>query len=299
MLPTDPRDSRRPRLTLDALQDVSPLLAARSGMTTAGDLPERGVVGPAVAATAEGDCGARPSGSRPVLPVLLQLAVARVCIRASGHRILLPRRRGYSVKRTVAVLGVAGVLLAGCGAGSTQTVTATVLVPVTVTAGAEPAAETPSETASTAALAAGAGTRANPVPVGSSATVGDWTVSFAPPAADAADQIAAENQFNEPAPAGKEFVMSKVTATYNGAGSETAWIDLRIVFVGVGGNTFGSGTDDRCGVLPESLSNAGEVFTGATASGNECAVVTSDQVAGGSWSVTAGFSSDPVFFAAQ
>lgn len=212
------------------------------------------------------------------------------------------------MKRAFAGLGVAGVLLASCSPGSSQTVTATVLVPVTVTvtdgSTAEPASETAStpEAASTTtaapAAAAGAGTRENPIPVGTPATVGDWSVSFAAAAADAADQIAAENSFNEPAPAGKQFVMSKVSATYNGAGSQTAWIDLRIKFVGVGGNTFGGGTD-RCGVLPESLSDAGEVFTGATASGNECAVVPSEQVAGGSWSVTAGFGSDPVFFAAQ
>ena len=99
-----------------------------------------------------------------------------------------------------------------------------------------------------------------------------------------------------PAPAGKQFVMAKVNAVYNGAGSKMAIVDLRIAFVGVGGNTFGSSSNDYCGVIPDSLQDTGEVFTGATVSGNECAAVASDQVAEGSWSVKAGFDADATFF---
>ena len=118
-----------------------------------------------------------------------------------------------------------------------------------------------------------------------------------PTITNAAETVAAANQFNDPAPDGKQFVMVKVNATYNGAGSQMAAVDLRIVFVGSGGNSFGSNPDDYCGVIPEPLINTGEVFTAATASGNECALVTTDQIPGGAWSVKTGFTSDGTFFA--
>ena len=204
------------------------------------------------------------------------------------------------MKRAWLLLGVAGALLAGASAKPGAAETVTVLVPVTVTS--EPAVDVTTETSASAATAddvAAEGTRAQPIPVGTPATVGDWMIVFDPTVPDAGEVIAAENQFNDPAPAGKQFVMATVHATYNGAGSKAAWLELRIQFVGVGGNTFGSSPADYCGTIPDALNDAGEVFAGATASGNECAAVASDQVAGGSWAVVAGFGSDPVFFATQ
>lgn len=126
--------------------------------------------------------------------------------------------------------------------------------------------------------------------------MGDWTITLEPTVTNAADAVAAAKQFNKPAPDGKQFVMVKVNATYNGAGSKLAAADLQISFVGSGGNTFGSNPDDYCGVIPEPLINTGEVFTAATASGNECALVTTDQIPGGSWSVKAGFGSEATFW---
>lgn len=204
------------------------------------------------------------------------------------------------MKRGWLLLGVAGALLAGCSAKPGAAETVTVLVPVTVTA--EPAVDVTTEASASAATspaAAAAGTRAQPIPVGTPATVGDWTIVFDPTVPDAGEVIAAENQFNDPAPAGKQFVMATVHATYNGAGSKSAWVDTSVQFVGVGGNTFGSSMEDYCGTIPDALNDAGDVFAGATASGNECAAVASDQVAGGSWMVSAGFGSEPVFFATQ
>lgn len=48
--------------------------------------------------------------------------------------------------------------------------------------------------------------------------MGDWTITLEPTVTNAADAVAAANQFNKPAPDGKQFVMVKVNATYNGAG---------------------------------------------------------------------------------
>lgn len=160
--------------------------------------------------------------------------------------------------------------------------TATVLVPVTVTvsatAGSGQATASPKDSSESAAPSVGAaGTRTDPIPAGTAAPVGDWTITLEPTVTNAADAVAAANQFNKPAPDGKQFVMVKVNATYNGAGSKLAAADLQISFVGSGGNTFGSNPDDYCGVIPEPLINTGEVFTAATASGNECALVTTDR----------------------
>ena len=176
--------------------------------------------------------------------------------------------------------------------------TATVLVPVTVTVSATAGSgKATASSESAAPSAGGAGTRTDPIPAGTAAPVGDWTITLEPTVTNAADAVAAANQFNKPAPDGKQFVMVKVNATYNGAGSKLAAADLQISFVGSGGNTFGSNPDDYCGVIPEPLINTGEVFTAATASGNECASVTTDQIPGGSWSVKAGFGSEATSFA--
>ena len=223
----------------------------------------------------------------------MQVVWSVTALRSFQKGVTLIRRYGVAI-------GVVGILLAGCGgaAGSGATVTATVLVPVTVTVSATAGSgQATASSESAAPSVGGAGTRTDPIPAGTAATVGDWTITLEPTVTNAADAVAAANQFNKPAPDGKQFVMVKVNATYNGAGSKLAAADLQISFVGSGGNTFGSDPDDYCGVIPEPLINTGEVFTAATASGNECALVTTDQIPGGSWSVKAGFGSEAIFFA--
>ena len=90
-------------------------------------------------------------------------------------------------------------------------------------------------------------------------------------------------------------MMVQVSGQYNGSGSKLPAADLRMQFVGSAGNTFGFGTDDHCGVIPDSFNDFGEMFTGATATGNECVSVPTDQI-NGVWSIETGFSSDAVFF---
>jgi hypothetical protein len=72
--------------------------------------------------------------------------------------------------------------------------------------------------------------------------------------------------------------------TYTGDESGDPWLDLSINFNGSGGNTFGSSMDDYCGVIPNPLDGHGEMFPGATATGNVCASVPADQLDdGASW----------------
>ncbi|MDT3438321.1 hypothetical protein [Pseudofrankia sp. BMG5.37] len=145
------------------------------------------------------------------------------------------------------------------------------------------------------------GTRENPVPAGTTVKIGDWQVSLGPTVQNATDQVRGENQFNEPPAAGRQFVMVPVTLVYKGSKSGTPLVDLSIKFLGSGGNTFGSGgsQDDYCGVIPNPIDNLSEMFPDATASGNECASVPSDQVASGLWIVEQSFAlnDDRTFYA--
>jgi len=145
-----------------------------------------------------------------------------------------------------------------------------------------------------------AGTRKNPVPVGTAAQVGDWTVTLAPTNVDATDIVKAENQFNDPPADGRQFVMVELSLTYDGdEDAQIPWVSLSTKFVGSDGNTYGTGTDDYCGVIPGNLTDVGEMYAGATATGNVCVSVPTAAVDGGRWTVeeSFSFSSKPVFFA--
>lgn len=150
---------------------------------------------------------------------------------------------------------------------------------------------------------AAVGTRENPAPAGSTVKLGEYSVSLGATATNANDAIAAENQFNEPPVAGRQFVMVPVTVTYNGSESGLPWLDLSVNFVGSAGNTYGGSgsTDDYCGVIPVALSDQGEIYGGATSAGNVCVSVPSAEVEGGTWVVEESLSFDDtkVFFALQ
>lgn len=139
---------------------------------------------------------------------------------------------------------------------------------------------------------AAAGTRQKPLSPGVSFAVGDWTVELDTTNTDADDIVAAENPFNEPPADGRRFVMVEVTVSYTGDDSGQPWLDLGFQFYGSGGNTFGTGLDDYCGVIPNDLSDQGEMFPGASATGNVCVSVPADQIEGGAWIVEESFSLD-------
>lgn len=183
------------------------------------------------------------------------------------------------------------VALAGCGISDPDGEGATV---VSTPAQAAPGDNAPAGDAEL-------GTRQNPVPAGTTVKVGDWEVMLGPTNLNANDVVAAENQFNEPPAAGRQFVMVPVEVTYAGSDSGAAWIDLSIKFLGSGGNTFGSGAsqEDYCGVIPNPMHSLGEMFPGAKGAANECVSVPADQIEGGAWIVeeTLSFDNNRVFFA--
>ena len=125
------------------------------------------------------------------------------------------------------------------------------------------------------------GTRDNPLDAGTRIEMGDWTLAVTEVMLDATDEVMAANQFNDPPVDGRQFVMFSVDATYEGDESGTAWLDFSWAIVGAAGNTFGTGMDDYCGVIPDPLDDTGETFPGGSVSGNVCVSVESDQVEGG------------------
>src|SRR5690606_13060051 len=127
--------------------------------------------------------------------------------------------------------------------------------------------------------------RTNPVPAGDTFTVRDWDVEMAPSESGSkvVDQVLAENMYNDGPPDGETFVMVEVTTTYRGSGSRSPWSALSFKFLGGDGVAY----DDwwGCGVIPDSLSDVGEMFPGASASGNVCAVVPEEALDGAVWIV--------------
>ena len=136
------------------------------------------------------------------------------------------------------------------------------------------------------------GTRDNPLEVGTRIEMGEWSLAVTEVDLDATERVLAENQFNDPPADGRQFVLFTVDATYEGEESGTAWMDFSWAVVGSQGNTFATGSDDRCGVIPEGLSDTGETFPDGNVSGNVCFSVDADQIEGGTIRIEESFSFD-------
>jgi hypothetical protein len=113
------------------------------------------------------------------------------------------------------------------------------------------------------------GTLENPMPVGRVATVGPWSVRVVSVTPNATEAVMAENQFNEPPGEGEQFFMAAVEATYQGDESSTFWTDVSLKAVGQS-NVAYEAFEAGCGVIPDSIDNAGETFPGGTITGNTC-----------------------------
>lgn len=139
------------------------------------------------------------------------------------------------------------------------------------------------------------GTRSNPAEIGTTVLIGDWEVTIQEVNTDATEEIQAENEFNEPPAEGSTFVMWGVEATYVGEDSGDPQFDLSWAIVGSEGNSF----DDRCGVIPDPLSEQGETFPDGTVSGNVCTAAEEAQLDGGTITVEAmmAMERNRVFFA--
>ncbi|MFD3509733.1 hypothetical protein [Nocardia sp. NPDC058666] len=147
------------------------------------------------------------------------------------------------------------------------------------------------------------GTREKPVPLGETFDVGeDWQVSVVTVDSNATADVLAENQFNDPPPAGRQFVLVRTTTKYVGEETGSPGFDLTYKFYGSKGNTYTTyDSDDSCGVIPNPLSEVNELYPDAGGEGNVCFAVPADQIDGGAVIVEElmDMSSDKSFFAIE
>lgn len=155
---------------------------------------------------------------------------------------------------------------------------------------AEPRAEAP---------APEVGTRDNPAPLGSVIEISDnsgpvWDISMGAANLNASDVIAAENQFNSPADAGFQYVLVPVTYTYVGTETGTPWLDTTIVFVSAAGTTH----EQEFVVAPMPITDIGELYPGASATGNLVVMAPTADIEKGTWAIGSRFG-DKFFVAVQ
>ncbi len=86
---------------------------------------------------------------------------------------------------------------------------------------------------------------------------------------NATDAVMTENEFNDPPAEGEQFFMAALEATYQGDESSTFWIDVSLKAVGES-NVAYEAFEAGCGVIPDSIDEAGETFPGGTITGNTC-----------------------------
>lgn len=138
-----------------------------------------------------------------------------------------------------------------------------------------------------------AGTRENPYPVGSTITNGDWSVTVNSVNLDAADIVAAENSFNDPAPEGMTYLLVNATVTYVGTSNtgEMPW--TTIDYVTVDGTTVSS--VDTTAVTPERLDTISELYPGGSTTGNVLLTVPRDTAGDGVLAVSPGLLAGKTF----
>jgi hypothetical protein len=130
------------------------------------------------------------------------------------------------------------------------------------------------------------GSRTNPMPVFGAFSSGAWTFALEPTDTNAWPRIRATNMFNDPPAPGYSYVMVAATATYRGSRTGAPWLNTNADFLGSNGRIYDSTSDGQyCGVLPESMGDVRDLYPGASARGNYCAVVPTSVIAGGLWRV--------------
>lgn len=141
------------------------------------------------------------------------------------------------------------------------------------------------------------GTRQNPGIVGqdiATLSIGEdeVTVSLAAATWDADALVADENQFNDPPGEGMVYVLLPVTVGYSGPDSIVPWLEVDVVHLAEDGRSYESSFSS----IPDDLSDINDLYDGGEATGNILFELPADQVPGGLWGVSRGFSGDALWF---
>jgi hypothetical protein len=114
---------------------------------------------------------------------------------------------------------------------------------------------------------AAAGTREDPIPIGTAADIGDgWLIKVLEVYPNANEIVAEENQFNSPPEGGQQFFLARIELTYTGPDSSEFAAGYRLRAVGPTSVVY-SIHGNSAGVIPNKLDKA-EAFTGGTVAGN-------------------------------
>jgi hypothetical protein len=141
------------------------------------------------------------------------------------------------------------------------------------------------------------GTRANPVPIGAPADIGDgFTLVVNSVNLDATQQVTGENTFNDAPPDGSVYVLINVTATYNGPDDKTTPFFL---ISGVTSSNVEINELDNFVVAPDAFDSTADVFMGGSTTGNFVLTVPSAELDSLVLYTSAGFSDNDVYFAAH
>lgn len=141
------------------------------------------------------------------------------------------------------------------------------------------------------------GDRDNAVPLGLVADIGaGWRLQVLEVLPDGAAAVAAENEFNEPPPAGSTFTLVKVALGYYGLNDPISAFQPTISAVGASHLEL----ESFCGTLPNELDLFVDVFSGGVVVGNLCFVTTTpDATSLQLYAVGDYFESDEVFLRAN
>lgn len=139
---------------------------------------------------------------------------------------------------------------------------------------AEPASELEDEAPEAEEPAGEAGSRENPLQLGETVASEDWAVTINSVTFDADDQVAAENQFNDPAPEEHSYALVHSDATYTGEDSDMVMMGVEIAYVADSGETINAW--DSMAIAPDELDSAAELYNGGSASGNVALAVPED-----------------------
>ncbi|TQO19119.1 hypothetical protein FB472_0657 [Rhodoglobus vestalii] len=141
------------------------------------------------------------------------------------------------------------------------------------------------------------GTRANPYPIGSAITQGDWTVTINSVNLDATDELLEDNMFNDAPDAGSVYILVNMTATYNGTDPDGDSVWATVNYITADGNTI----DGLAKFIsaPEPFESLSTLYEGASITGNQALQVPADTAADGVLAVNPTMMGDKVFVAVK
>jgi hypothetical protein len=215
-------------------------------------------------------------------------------VSAADYRLLAKAKRGdtvpdslQSVVSTVAIDCAAKI--GGLGSAAGAVTAADSVAPTSAPAKAAPSATAPATTAPATTTPATTtttepvqtvGTKASPVVFGTTAKlVKDYEVAVTKYTPNADELVKAANEYNDPAPAGNQYVLVSMTVTSKGTEDKRVpAYDLFPKAVSASGKSYEASS--CLATLPNPIDYFNDVFTGTSVSGDVCFIVANADAAG-------------------